>query len=231
MWFEIDRGTFAWGTRPILKSVAFALHGPRLAWILGPSGGGKTTFLRVIAGHYALQSGECRVFGAPVVRPGPDRALVFQNHKLFPWKTVFENVAIGLRFAHRDEAEIEERVNVLLACAGLFGCRRDWPHQLSGGMRQRVGILRSLIIHPRCLLLDEPFSALDEDSVRRMMILIDNYLAGPCTCCLIASHNPAHMARRRAHSVLFPGDGRAIVSLCEEGRPMPHRTEGSALAR
>lgn len=210
-WFRLNAATFHWGERCILDKVTFALGSPSLAWLSGPSGSGKTTFLRIVAGHYALDAGTCEVLGSTIRSPGVDRPFVFQDHKLFPWKTVFENVASGLRFLKRDNHEIKHRVEDLLEKAGLREFRNNWPHQLSGGMQQRVGILRSLIVEPRCLIIDEPFSALDEDTARQMWGLIQQYLMDSSAVCLVSSHNLRHVRQGNGHVLMFSGDGSIRV--------------------
>lgn len=210
-WLEMRNAAFSWDDRWILRDVSLRLTQPRIAWLTGPSGGGKSSFLRLVAGHYRLHSGTCIVDGKEVTEPGPARAISLQNYKLFPWKTVFENVAAGLRFADFDDAEISDRVCELLERAGLYANRLDWPHQLSGGMRQRVGILRSLAVRPRCLLLDEPFSALDEATSHQMQALVMDYLEANGASCLIASHNPDHVRQGSGHILFMRGGGTVDV--------------------
>jgi NitT/TauT family transport system ATP-binding protein len=129
--------------------------------IVGPSGCGKTTFLRCIAGLTELTGGELTVAGNLVNRPPQGVAMVFQHFGLLPWKTVYDNAAFGLAMAHAPAARIKERVGHYLDLAGLSGFERHYPYQLSGGMQQRVGLVRALAIDPGILLMDEPFAALD----------------------------------------------------------------------
>src|SRR5437588_962717 len=129
--------------------------------IVGPSGCGKTTFLRCIAGLTDLTSGSLLVHGKPVRGVPDDVALVFQHFGLLPWKTVYENAAFGLAMAGAPAARIRERVAHYLDLVGLAGFERHYPYQLSGGMQQRVGLVRALAIDPSILLMDEPFAALD----------------------------------------------------------------------
>jgi NitT/TauT family transport system ATP-binding protein len=129
--------------------------------VVGPSGCGKTTLLRSIAGLTSLSDGSLTVFGAPVKGP-PDRvAMVFQHFGLLPWKTVYDNAAFGLAMAGASKAVIAERVGHYLDIAGLRGFENRYPYQLSGGMQQRVGLVRALAMNPAILLMDEPFAALD----------------------------------------------------------------------
>jgi NitT/TauT family transport system ATP-binding protein len=129
--------------------------------IVGPSGCGKTTCLRLAAGFERATSGAMLVGGKPVTAPGPDRAVVFQQFGLFPWKTVFENIAFGLRNRGVASAERRERVGAAIGMMGLDGYADAYPHQLSGGMQQRVAIARAYVLEPDVLLMDEPFGALD----------------------------------------------------------------------
>jgi NitT/TauT family transport system ATP-binding protein len=129
--------------------------------IVGPSGCGKTTCLRMVAGFEAASSGTVSVNGRPVVAPGPDRAVVFQQFALFPWKTVRENIDLGLRNKNRSVAERNELIAGALKLMSLESHADAFPHQLSGGMQQRVAIARAYVLDPEVLLMDEPFGALD----------------------------------------------------------------------
>lgn len=132
-----------------------------LVCIVGSSGCGKSTLLNIAGGLDEATSGEVRVGGDLVVGPGPDRGMVFQAYSLFPWKSVAENVAFGLRCARWEPSRIKERVAELLGTMGLSAWADHKPSQLSGGMRQRVAIARAMAPEPDVLLLDEPFGALD----------------------------------------------------------------------
>lgn len=129
--------------------------------LLGPSGCGKSTLLNAIAGFELLHSGSLRVFGEDVTGPGPDRAVVFQQPNLFPWKSVRSNIAHGLRMAGCPKDDALAQTDTLIEMVGLTRFAGALPHQLSGGMQQRVSIARALAIRPRILLMDEPFGALD----------------------------------------------------------------------
>jgi NitT/TauT family transport system ATP-binding protein len=140
--------------------------------ILGPSGCGKSTLLGALAGHLQSTQGRIRVDGQPVRGPHPDRGLVFQQHTLFPWQSVLDNVAFGLKMQGRPRAERYERARELLKLVGLAGFEKHYPSQLSGGMQQRVEIARVLINHPRVMLMDEPFGALDAQTRLMMQQLL-----------------------------------------------------------
>ena len=129
--------------------------------LLGPSGCGKSTLLGALAGHLAPSAGSLNIDGQPVHGPDPSRGLVFQQHTLFPWLRVLDNVAFGLKMKGVPRAERHRQAQALLDSVGLAGFENCYPAQLSGGMQQRVEIARVLINHPRVLLMDEPFGALD----------------------------------------------------------------------
>jgi NitT/TauT family transport system ATP-binding protein len=129
--------------------------------IVGPSGCGKSTFLNVVAGLVPAAAGEVKVFGKPVTGPGADRAVVFQDYALMPWRTVESNVRFGLEMQHRIDSSTKDVVRHYIDLVGLTGFERAYPRELSGGMRQRVGLARALVTEPRLLLMDEPFAAVD----------------------------------------------------------------------
>ena len=142
--------------------LSLAVRGDEIMCVVGPSGCGKTTLLRCIAGLTELSSGKLTVQGKPVVGRPPDGvAMVFQHFGLLPWKTVHENAAFGLAMAGTPAAEVQRRVGHYLDLVGLSGFERHYPYQLSGGMQQRVGLVRALAMNPLVLLMDEPFAALD----------------------------------------------------------------------
>src|ERR1700682_6143056 len=150
------------GTVVAFHKLARAVKRNEIMWVVGPSGCGKTTLLRAIAGLTDLSSGTLLVHGKPVAGRPPDGvAMVFQHFGLLPWKTVYENAAFGLAMAGVPRAEVRERVAHYLELAGLAGFEQHYPYQLSGGMQQRVGLVRALAMNPSVLLMDEPFAALD----------------------------------------------------------------------
>jgi NitT/TauT family transport system ATP-binding protein len=145
---------------PVLEDVSFELEPGGFVALLGPSGCGKSTLLRLVAGLEPPRSGEIDVDGTPIRSPHPSRGLVFQDPTLFPWRSVFGNVAIGPE-ARGVLAEERARVDEALALVGLSGFADAFPHQLSGGMAQRVAFARALVNAPPLLLLDEPLGKLD----------------------------------------------------------------------
>jgi NitT/TauT family transport system ATP-binding protein len=152
------------GTRlTALRDVSLEIRRGEFVAIVGPSGCGKTTFINMIAGFVKPLSGEVTVRGEVVKGPGPDRAMVFQDYALLPWRTVERNVHFALENHHRKQTKAEQarRVKEAIGLVGLTGFEASYPHELSGGMRQRVGIARALAADPEILLMDEPFGAVD----------------------------------------------------------------------
>jgi len=145
----------------VLDDVNLALHEGEVLGLLGRSGSGKSTLLRIIAGLARPKAGSVLHLGEPVVRPGQGIALVFQSFALFPWLTVLQNVEFGLEPLALSDEEMRQRALEAIDLVGLDGFESAYPKELSGGMRQRVGFARALVVHPSVLLLDEPFSALD----------------------------------------------------------------------
>jgi NitT/TauT family transport system ATP-binding protein len=150
-----------------LNNISLDFPEGKLTTLLGPSGCGKTTLLKIIAGLLPATSGEVFVEGKAVAGPGPERAFVFQDFALMPWATVMRNVAFGLELKGVSLNERESVAEKYVARVGLKGFERKYPHELSGGMRQRVGLARALAVNAKVLLLDEPFSAVDEQTRRK----------------------------------------------------------------
>src|SRR5271154_6051090 len=145
----------------VLQGMNLELREGQIVGLLGRSGSGKSTLLRLIAGLAEPTAGHLRYLGKPILGPAPGIAMVFQSFALFPWLTVFENVALGLEAQRMPRADIRKRSLAAIDLIGLDGFESAYPRELSGGMRQRVGFARALVVHPNILLMDEPFSALD----------------------------------------------------------------------
>jgi NitT/TauT family transport system ATP-binding protein len=151
-----------------IEDISLEVRKNEFCSILGHSGCGKTTLLNLIAGFEVPSAGRIECAGKLVTGPGADRSMVFQDYALFPWLTVYDNIAFGLKIKRMATAEIDKVVTRFAALVGLSQFTHHYPHQLSGGMRQRVSIARALVVDPTVLLMDEPFAALDAQN-RAMM--------------------------------------------------------------
>ncbi len=167
-----------YGEVEALRDLSLEFPRGQLTSLLGPSGCGKTTLLKIIAGLLEPTSGEVEVNGKKVTGPGPDRAFVFQDFALLPWASVIRNVAFGLEMRGVGKSEREDIAKKYIDEVGLSGFEHSYPHELSGGMRQRVGLARALSVDSEVLLMDEPFSAVDEQTRRKfqedLLALVQN---------------------------------------------------------
>jgi ABC-type nitrate/sulfonate/bicarbonate transport system ATPase subunit len=158
----------AFGETPVIADLDLRVKRGEFLSLLGASGCGKTTLLNLIAGFLEPTAGEVALSGEPVRRPGADRAMVFQDDAVFPWATVLDNVAYGLQLRGQSKTERHDRARELIRLIGLEGREDAYPRELSGGMRKRVDVARSLALEPDVLLMDEPFAALDAITKERL---------------------------------------------------------------
>lgn len=165
---RVENLTKQYGSAKILDNINIEIKNGEFVSIIGPSGCGKSTLINIISGIDNKTSGKIIVEDKEVNKPSIERIMVFQNAALFPWLSVFENVAFGLKTITKDSKEIENKVDDVLRKVHLYKYKEKYPHELSGGMKQRVSIARSIIMDPKILLMDEPFSALDEQT--RMLL-------------------------------------------------------------
>ena len=162
------------GNNPVtaLWKIDLSIADGEFAALLGPSGCGKSTLLNMVAGFESVSGGALSVYGGPVSQPGPDRAVVFQEAALFPWLSVWENVVFGPKVQGLAPEQYEAKARETLKLVGLENFHKHLPVQLSGGMKQRVGIARVLVMEPKLLLMDEPFGALDAQTRLTMQQLL-----------------------------------------------------------
>ncbi|MEE9551392.1 MAG: ABC transporter ATP-binding protein, partial [Candidatus Binatia bacterium] len=144
-----------------LKNVSFTVEEGSFVVIIGPSGCGKTSLLRIIGGLIPPNGGEVLIDGRPISGPGPDRSIVFQNFRLRPWRKVLGNVEMGLEINGTEKSQRRELSKKVVDLVGLSGFENHYPVELSGGMQQRVGLARALVVNPAILLMDEPFGSVD----------------------------------------------------------------------
>jgi len=174
---------------PVLRGIDLQVYEGELVCIVGPSGCGKTTLLNAVDGLIGVTGGSILVDGRAIDGPGPDRAMVFQHDSLFPWRTVAQNIMYGLDLQGTlPKPQRRERAHALVELVGLRGFADHYPHELSGGMRQRVNIARALVMNPQLLLLDEPFAALDAQTREFMQFELLKILARAKTTALFITH-------------------------------------------
>jgi NitT/TauT family transport system ATP-binding protein len=176
--------------------------------LLGPSGCGKSTLLNIIAGFEKADTGEVLLDGKPILRPGPDRGMVFQDYALFPWLDVRKNVEYGLHAKGIRGARAHELADRYLSMAGLKGFESRYPHELSGGMRQRVALCRVLAIEPAILLMDEPFAAVDAQTRTILQAEVERIWLGSRKTVVFVTHS--------VDEAIFLGD-RIVVMTARPG--------------
>jgi sulfonate transport system ATP-binding protein len=179
----------AGGELQVLQNIDLVVPEGRFVSIVGASGCGKSTLLRLVLGLDDQYEGRILLDGRPIHGTGPERGIVFQDHRLFPWLTVEQNIALGLRNADLAPHQKRERVAEHVALVGLQGFERSFPHQISGGMAQRVAIARGLVNRPRVLLLDEPFGALDALTRARLQIELQRIWQAERITMLLVTHD------------------------------------------
>jgi NitT/TauT family transport system ATP-binding protein len=199
---------------PALEEVSLAVGNREFLALLGPSGCGKSTLLYLIGGFLPAESGNILIDGKPVGPPGPDRGIVFQHFALFPWKTVRSNILYGLERMRLPRAEREARAQAFIDLVGLRGFEDSYPSQLSGGMKQRTAIARTLAFDPKILLMDEPFGALDSQTRSLMQAeLLRIWQRTPKTVIFVTHdvQEAVYLADRVAVMSARPGRIKALV--------------------
>lgn len=197
---------------PVLEDVSIRVHDGEFLSILGPSGAGKSTLLRILVGLTLPSKGTVLYHGIPLPEATPKIAMVFQSFALFPWLTVLENVELGLKSFRLPDPVVREKSIAMLDLVGLDGFEDAYPRELSGGMRQRVGIARALVIEPEVLFMDEPFSALDiltADNLRGELITMWIKKKMPIKSIIFVTHN--------IEEAVFLSD-RAVILSANPGR-------------
>lgn len=197
-----------------LEDISLTIAEKELVVVLGPSGCGKTTLLNLIAGFLKPESGSITLDGQRVTGPGAERGVVFQHEGLLPWRNVLDNVAFGLQLAGIDKATRHGTARQMLRKVGLNGAEKKYIWQLSGGMRQRVGIARALAADPQLLLLDEPFGALDAFTREQMQELLLNLWRDSGKQVLLITHDIEEAVFLASELILLsPGPGRVLERL------------------
>ena len=214
-----------------LDAVSLEVRQSEFIALLGPSGCGKSTLLYLIGGFLPVEKGEIRVDGKAVAGPGPDRGIVFQHFALFPWKTVRGNVLYGLERQGMAKAEREKRAMDYIELVGLHGFEDSYPSQLSGGMKQRAAIARTLAFDPKILLMDEPFGALDEQTRMVLGEDLSVLLSRTGKTIVFVTHSlgeAVFLADRVAVFTARPGRIKQVISVDE---PHPRKSAFMTSAR
>lgn len=212
---EIREVSAGYADRPVLAGVSLAIQPGQTHCVIGPSGCGKTTLVMIAAGLKRPDSGTVTLEGLPVAAGDRRVGLVLQQYGLFPWFTVRDNAALGLRIRSTGRAERERIVRAELARVGLSGREGDFPASLSGGEQQRVAIARALALSPELLLMDEPFSALDAISRESLQNLLASLLVGQRMAALVVTHSIEEAAFLGSTVSLLAGKPARIIEVFE----------------
>jgi NitT/TauT family transport system ATP-binding protein len=199
-----------------LWQLSLDIPGGEFVTVVGPSGCGKTTLLNCIAGLVAPTEGRVLVDSELVTGPGPDRAVVFQDYALLPWRTVWDNIHFGLEGRGRRTSDVHDRITAVIRMVGLTGFEKAYPRELSGGMRQRVGLARALVAEPRVLLMDEPFAAVDAMTREVMQGELERIVAESGKTCVLITHSideAVQLGDRVIVATTRPGRIKAILPI------------------
>ena len=220
-----------YGAKQIFSRVDLTIGNREVVAIVGPSGCGKTTLLRCIDGLIPVSEGDVYVEGERVEKPIAGVAMVFQHFGLFPWQTVWENVAYGLKLAGATRAELRDRVSHFIEMVGLKGFEQYYPYQISGGMQQRCGLARALAVGPRVLLMDEPFGAVDAQTREVLQFeLLKIWEVRPTTMAFV-THSIEEAVLMGDRVVLLKGSPSTIEEIVDIDLPRPRTRQTLAHPR
>jgi len=222
---RIDRVTKRYGDRTVLSDITFEVGPDEIVSIIGPSGCGKTTLLRCIAGLAAPSQGTVSIAGRAVTEPPEGVGVVFQHFGLFPWKTVFGNVAYGLTVRGMSRRAAEPRVRELIGMVGLEGFEGSYPYQLSGGMQQRAGLARALAIEPRVLVMDEPFASLDAQTRDLLQLEMLRILESRPAATVFVTHSIDEAVLMGDRIVILTGHPSQVHDIVDVGIARPRGRE------
>jgi NitT/TauT family transport system ATP-binding protein len=222
---EIDGLAKQFGALRVFQDIELTIGERESVSIVGPSGCGKTTLLRCIDGLVRPDEGEIRIACRPVTAPPRGVAVVFQHFGLFPWKTVYENVAYGLRLAGAPKAQIREKVPRFIQLVGLEGFEKAYPYQLSGGMQQRTGLARALAVEPDVLLMDEPFASIDAQTREILQFELLRIWESRPTSMVFVTHSIDEAVLMGDRVVVLRGRPSTVTEVIEVGLPRPRTRE------
>lgn len=209
----------------VLEDINLRAEGGELICILGRSGCGKSTLLKTLAGFVSPSSGTLHVKGKPVIHPGPDRCVVFQEDTLFPWLTVQENIAFGLKGKRMGKKAVKNEVDRYLSLVGLSEFENYVPGDISGGMKQRVALARVLILKPEVLLMDEPFASLDAQTREEMQNLLLSLWSALAHTILFVTHDVNEAVTLSDRILIMGKEPGRIKEEISVGLPRPRKRE------
>lgn len=214
---------------PVLENINLHVAAGEFVALLGPSGCGKSTLLRLLAGLEQPVSGLLAEEGRTITAPDPSRVVVFQDPTLYPWRTVYDNVGLGLQIRGEGRSVREQRINAMLDRVGLTQFARAWPHQLSGGMAQRAALARALVNHPRLLILDEPLGKLDSLTRLRMQQEIVDLWQEQQFTTLMVTHDVEEALVMANRVVVFSPRPAKVLDIITVDLPWPRRRDDAQL--
>ena len=220
-----------YGDLQVFKDVNLAVGEREVLALVGPSGCGKTTLLRCLDGLIPVTEGEVFIEGTRVTAPKAGIAMVFQHFGLFPWKTVYQNVAYGLKLAGVPRAEIKEKVPYFINLVGLEGFEHHYPYQISGGMQQRCGLARALAIEPRILMMDEPFAAVDAQTREILQFELLRIWDMRPTTMVFVTHSIEEAVLMGDRVVVLKGRPSGVYEIIEVDLPRPRNRKTLANPR
>lgn len=210
-----------YGALQVFRDVNLSVGEREVLAIIGPSGCGKTTLLRCMDGLIPLDEGEVLMEGSRIDSPREGVSMVFQHFGLFPWKTVFQNVAYGLRLAGASRAQIAEKIPKFIELVGLAGFENYYPYQISGGMQQRCGLARALSVEPRVLLMDEPFGAVDAQTREILQFEMLRIWEARPTTMVFVTHSIDEAVLMGDRVVVLKGRPSGVHEIIEVDLPRP----------
>ncbi len=228
---EIDDLAMEFSALRVFEHIDLQVGRRECVSIVGPSGCGKTTLLRNIDGLLSPVEGEVRINGKRVTMPLKGVAVVFQQFGLFPWKTVYENVAYGLRMAGASKEQIREKVPYFIELVGLNGFDKAYPYQLSGGMQQRTGLARALAVEPEVLLMDEPFASIDAQTREILQFELLRIWESRPTSMVFVTHSIEEAVLMGDRVVVLHGRPSSVREVIDVGLPRPRTRETLATPR
>jgi NitT/TauT family transport system ATP-binding protein len=227
----ISQGGVRYGELTVFDGIDLTIKDREIVSIVGPSGCGKTTLLRSVDGLTRLNSGTVAIDGKVVDGPTPGVSMVFQHFGLFPWKSVYNNVAYGLKLQGASKERIAQVVPEYIKMVGLAGFEKSYPHQLSGGMQQRAGLARALAVEPQVLLMDEPFSAIDAQTREILQFELLRIWENRPIAMMFVTHSIEEAVLMGDRVVVLKGRPSHIHEVIDVGIPHPRSRDTLQSAR